>query len=172
MLEAILADMTSLLGITQAALDEAGLAYKVLDCDPSLADTAAFCEHYNFSLSQSANAIVVAGKAEPTKYACCIVLATTKLDVNKAVCKQLGVKRASFASGEQTKDITGMEIGGVTPFGIPTDIPIYVDAAVLAQKEVVMGGGNRSSKVVLDPHELERFPGVCIVEGLAKPKEV
>lgn len=164
--------MSELLGKTQAALDAASLRYKVLDCDPELADTAAFCEHYHFSLAQSANAIVVAGKADLTKYACCIVLATTKLDVNKAVCKQLGVKRASFASAKQTQELTGMEIGGVTPFGIPASIPIFVDGAVLGQKEVVMGGGNRSSKVILDPQELTRFPGVQVVEGLAKAKEV
>jgi len=163
--------MTILLGKTQAALDTAGLVYKELDCDPALADTAAFCEHYNFELGQSANAILVAGKANPTRYACCIVLATTRLDVNKAVCKQLGVKRASFATGEQTKQVTGMEIGGVTPFGIPAGISIFVDAAVMQQSEVVMGGGNRSSKVILNPQELLKFPGVTVVDALAKPKE-
>jgi len=162
--------MSDLLGKTQASLDQAGLNYRVLDCDPTLADTAAFCEHYHFSLSQSANAIIVAGKADPVVFACCIVLATTKLDVNKTICRLLGVKRASFASGEQTKVLTGMEIGGVTPFGIPSDIPIYIDAAVLDQAEVVMGGGNRSSKIILDPGELRRVPGARIVEGLAKPK--
>ncbi len=153
-------------------LDAAGLTYKTLDCDPSLADTAAFCEHYNFLLSQSANAILVAGKSAKTKFACCIVLATTKLDVNKAVCKQMGVKRASFATGDQTKMLTGMEIGGVTPFGLPDDIPIYVDSAVMEQDEVVMGGGNRSSKVLLNPSELLKLPGVTIVDGLARPKEL
>lgn len=160
-----------LLGRTQAALDAAGIAYKELDCDPALADTAAFCEHYNFSLDQSANAILVAGKADPVKYACCIVLATSRLDVNKAVCKQLGVKRASFASADQTKALTGMEIGGVTPFGIPADIPIYVDGAVMERTEVVMGGGNRSSKIVLNPQELLKYSGVMVIEGLAKPRE-
>ena len=163
--------MSVLLGRTQAALDQAGLQYKVLDCDPDLADTAEFCAHYHFGLDQSANAIVVAGKGDPAKYACCVVLATTKLDVNKAVCKQLGVKRASFASGEQTRELTGMEIGGVTPFGIPAGMPIFVDAAVLQQKEVVMGGGNRSSKVILNPRELLQFPGVTVVENLGKSKE-
>jgi prolyl-tRNA editing enzyme YbaK/EbsC (Cys-tRNA(Pro) deacylase) len=163
--------MAKLLPKTETALTDAALAHKVFACDPALADTAAFCEHYGFAPDQSANAIIVAGKADPTKYACCVVLATTKLDVNKAVCKLLGVKRASFASGEQTKELTGMEIGGVTPFGIPASVPIYVDAAVLEQPEVVMGGGNRSSKVVLNPQELPRFPGVQVVEGLARPKE-
>jgi prolyl-tRNA editing enzyme YbaK/EbsC (Cys-tRNA(Pro) deacylase) len=163
--------MSELLPKTQEALDRAGLVYKVMDCDPALADTAAFCEHYGFTLSQSANAILVAGKADPTKYACCVVLATHKLDVNKAVCKQLGVKRASFASGAVTQELSGMEIGGVTPFGLPEAIPIFVDGAVLTQAEVVMGGGNRSSKVILNPQELTRFPGVEIVLELAKPKE-
>jgi prolyl-tRNA editing enzyme YbaK/EbsC (Cys-tRNA(Pro) deacylase) len=164
--------MGELLKKTQDALGRAGLTYKVMDCDPALADTAAFCEHYGFTLSQSANAILVAGKADPTKYACCVVLATHKLDVNKAVCKKLDVKRASFAGGDVTQELSGMEIGGVTPFGLPETIPILVDAAVLAQPEVVMGGGNRSTKVVLNPQELKRFPGVEIVQDLAKLKEM
>jgi prolyl-tRNA editing enzyme YbaK/EbsC (Cys-tRNA(Pro) deacylase) len=163
--------MSELLEKTERALERAGLQYKVLECDPKFADTAAFCEHYQFKLEQSANAIIVAGRADPTKFACCIVLATTKLDVNRAVCKLLGVKRASFASGDQTHQLTGMEIGGVTPFGIPDEVPIYVDAAVLMQKEIVMGGGNRSSKVILNPLELETFPRVEVVDSLAKPKE-
>jgi prolyl-tRNA editing enzyme YbaK/EbsC (Cys-tRNA(Pro) deacylase) len=164
--------MSLLLGTVQAALDGAGLAYREMDCDPALADTAAFCEAYHFKLEQSANAIIVVGKSDPLKYACCVVLATTKLDVNKAVCKLLGVKRASFASADQTRELTGMEIGGVTPFGIPADIPIYVDDAVFTENEVVMGGGNRSSKIILDPHELAQYSGVQAVKNLAKPKKL
>jgi prolyl-tRNA editing enzyme YbaK/EbsC (Cys-tRNA(Pro) deacylase) len=162
--------MTKLLDKTQAALDVHGLEYKAIDCDPELADTAAFCEHYNFSLDQSANAILVVGKGESPKFCCCVVLATTRLDVNKAVCKLLGVKRASFASAEQTKELTGMEIGGVTPYGLPGDLPIYVDAAVMNQSEVVTGGGNRSSKVVLNPQEFKKLPNLQVIKGLAKPK--
>ena len=162
--------MSNLLPITEAALDQGGLVYKVLDCDPELADTAQFCEAYNFRLDQSANAIIVVGKGAEPKFCCCLVLATTRLDVNKAVCKLLKVKKASFASADQTKDLTGMEIGGVTPFGLPEHLPIYVDAAVMGQREVVTGGGNRSSKVVLDPLELKKVPNLEIVEGLAKSK--
>src|SRR5690606_39498377 len=130
--------MSILLGKVQAALDVLGLKYKVLDCDPALADTAQFCEAYNFRLDQSANAIIVASKGEDPKFCCCVVLATTRLDVNKTVCKLLGVRKASFASGEQTRELTGMEIGGVTPIGLPDDLPIYVDAAVMEQAEVVV----------------------------------
>ena len=124
---------------------------KILGCDPELADTAAFVEHYGFTLDQSANTILVASKkVEPTKYAACVVLASTRPDVNKAVCKLLEVKRASFVSGEETVAQTDMMIGGVVAIGIE-NLPIYIDQAVMDQEKVIMGGGNRSSKLLLDP---------------------
>ena len=162
--------MSILLPAVQTALEQSGLSYKAIDCDPTLADTAQFCEHYGFTLDQSANAIVVMGKGVQPKFCCCVVLATTRLDVNKAVCKLMGVKKASFASADQTKELTGMEIGGVTPFGLPADMPIYVDAAVMEQAEVITGGGNRSSKVVLNPEEFTKLPNLQVVTSLATPK--
>ncbi len=95
-----------------ATLDPLGLEYEILECDPNLADTAVFCEHYNIPLSVSANVIVAAGKSDPRQYAACVLLATTRLDVNKSVRKRMGVKKCSFASAEETRDLTGMEIGG------------------------------------------------------------
>jgi prolyl-tRNA editing enzyme YbaK/EbsC (Cys-tRNA(Pro) deacylase) len=91
------------------------------------------------------------------------------LDVNKKVSELLAVKRLSFADAETTMDLTGMMIGGVTAFGIG-DLPIYVDSAVMGQARVVMGGGNRSSKLLLDPNELTKLPNVVVVEGLAHPR--
>ena len=162
---------TKLLPIVEEALAQHGMSYTVLECLPELADTAALCEHYHVPLEQAANTILVASrKAEPTKYAVCIVLGTTRLDVNQKVCELLGVKRASFADAETTVRLTGMLIGGVTAVGI-TDLPIYVDSAVMRQPKVVLGGGNRSSKILLDPRELLKLPGVEVIEGLARPKE-
>ena len=138
-------------------------------CDPSLADTAAFCEHYGFTLGQAANTILVASrKVEPTQYALCVVLGTTRLDVNKKVCELLGVKRASFADAETTRALTGMEIGGVVAIGTDTGIPVYIDSWVLEQEKVVMGGGNRTSKLVLNPQKLLKLPHAQVVENLAK----
>ena len=111
----------------RAALDALGADYEVLPCDPELADTHAFCAHYGISLEDSANAILVASKKEPRVFSVNLVLATTRLDVNHAVRRLMGVKRLSFATAEQTMEITGMMIGGVTPFGLPNDLPIYVD---------------------------------------------
>lgn len=151
-------------------LDKYKLKYKVIDCDPELADTAAFVQHYGFTLEQSANTIIVASKGDEPKYACCVILGTTRLDVNKKVRELLGVKKLSFASAEQTTQLTGMTIGGVVAIGVE-NMPIYIDSRVMNQPEVVMGGGNRSSKLVLNPKELTKLSKVEVIENLAKPKE-
>lgn len=155
----------------ETALNVAGVEYKVMACDPDFADTAAFCEKYGYRPDQSANTILVAGKGDPTVFAACVVLATTRLDVNKKVCQELEIKRASFANAEQTVQLTGMMVGGVTAFGLLPEIPILVDASVLKQPEIVMGGGNRSSKVLLDTQELHKLPNLRVVNHLALARE-
>ena len=155
----------------EQALVEYGIAHEVLACDAELADTAAFCEHYGVSLEQAANTILVASrKVDPPKYAVCVVLGTTRLDVNKTVREKLAVKRLSFADAETTTKLTGMLIGGVTAIGT-SGLPIYVDGAVMQQSEVIMGGGNRTSKLRLAPQQLAKLPGVEVIEGLANPRE-
>ena len=151
----------------RAALDGAGARYEVMACDPAFADTAEFCARYGIDPGDSANAILVATRREPKVYSLCLVLATTRLDVNHAVADLMQVKKLSFASAEETAQLTGMVIGGVTPFAIPEGIPIYVDARVLGRPTVIVGGGSRSSKVRLDPEVFRRLPGYQVVEALA-----
>jgi prolyl-tRNA editing enzyme YbaK/EbsC (Cys-tRNA(Pro) deacylase) len=151
----------------EAALDPLGIAYELFPCDPALADTAQFCEAYGFAPDESANTIVVVGKADPRRYAACIVLATHRLDVNRAVRDKLGTRKASFAGADETRELTGMEIGGVTPFGLPDGLPVWVDAAVMARPRVILGGGSRSWKVISTPALLAALPNVDVVEGLA-----
>ncbi len=156
--------------LVQRAMLSNDVVFEVLPCDPDMADMAAYCSHYGFALERAANTILVASrKVAPPKYAACVVLGTTRLDVNKKVSELLAVKRLSFADAETILDLTGMMIGGVTAFGIG-DLPIYVDSAVMGQARVVMGGGNRSSKLLLNPNELNKLPNVVVVEGLAKPR--
>src|SRR5262245_60420617 len=149
------------------SLGRLGIDYELFACDPALADTAAFCEAYGFAPEDSANTILVIGKSDPPRYAACVVLAPNRLDVNRAVRDRLGTRKASFAPSESTRDITGMEIGGVTVFGLPADLPIWVDARVMDRERVIVGGGSRSWKVILAPAGLLAIPGVEVVEGLA-----
>jgi prolyl-tRNA editing enzyme YbaK/EbsC (Cys-tRNA(Pro) deacylase) len=150
---------------------EAALAghgeYELFACDPALADTAAFCAAYGFALEDSANTILVVGKSNPPTYAACVVLATHRLDVNHAVRDRLGSRKASFASPEETRALTGHEIGGVTAFGLPPTLPLWVDAAVVARPRIVLGGGSRSWKVIAPSSNLLRLPNVEVVDGLA-----
>lgn len=151
----------------RAAIDPLGVEYEIFPCDPDLADTAAFCAHYGFALDDSANTIIVIGKSQPPVYAACVVLATTKLDVNKTVRHRLGVRKTSFASPDETREITGMMIGGVTVFGLPPELPLWVDARVMDRERIVLGGGSRDCKVLASPEILLKLPGVDVVEGLA-----
>jgi prolyl-tRNA editing enzyme YbaK/EbsC (Cys-tRNA(Pro) deacylase) len=145
--------------------------HELLACDPALADTAAFCAAYGFALEDSANTIVVAGKADPPVYAACVVLATHRLDVNRAVRARLGTRRASFASADETRALTGHELGGVTVFGLPAGLPVLVDAAVMDRRRIVLGGGSRRWKVLAPPAILLTIDGVEVVQGLARPAD-
>jgi prolyl-tRNA editing enzyme YbaK/EbsC (Cys-tRNA(Pro) deacylase) len=155
----------------RAVLESLGMPYEIVPCDPALADTAAFCEHYGYALADSANTIVVASKKEPKQYAACVALATTKLDVNHAVKKRMGVKRASFASPDETVALTGMAIGGVTALALPEGLPLWIDAAVMDRERIVLGGGSRSCKVLAPPFLLTRVAGAEVVPDLALPMD-
>jgi prolyl-tRNA editing enzyme YbaK/EbsC (Cys-tRNA(Pro) deacylase) len=150
-----------------AALEPLGVPYELFACDPALADTAAFCAAYGFAPEESANTILVIGKSNPPHYAACVVLAPNRLDVNRTVRDRLGTRKASFAPSDATREITGMEIGGVTVFGLPHELPIWVDARVMHRERIVLGGGSRSWKVIASPSILLALPGAKVVEGLA-----
>jgi prolyl-tRNA editing enzyme YbaK/EbsC (Cys-tRNA(Pro) deacylase) len=142
----------------------------VAPIDPELADTAAFCARYDVGLDVSANCVVVAGRrGQQTRMAACLVLATTRADVNGVVRRRLDARKASFAPMDQAVEQTGMEYGGITPIGLPPDWPILIDAAVVATPLVVVGSGVRRSKIVLPGAALADLPGADVVDGLAAP---
>src|SRR6056297_2015900 len=151
-----------------AAVAATGEPYEVVEIDPALADTAAFCTHYGFPLEASGNYIVVASKDDPPVLASCVALATTKLDVNKRVRRLLGVRKLSFAPAELTREATGMAIGGVTPFGLPAGLPLYLDAWIADLERVIVGGGSRRLKLSVAPAALTAVGGE-FVEDLATP---
>jgi prolyl-tRNA editing enzyme YbaK/EbsC (Cys-tRNA(Pro) deacylase) len=142
--------------------------HELFPCDPAYADTANFCAHYGFDPADSANTIIVVGKGADPVYVACVVLATHRLDVNRAVKARLG-RKSSFASPEETRALTGHAIGGVTVFGLPPELPVLVDAAVMERGRIILGGGSRSWKVIAPPAILRTLPGVEVIEGLANP---
>ena len=148
-------------------LRASGLDYEVMPCDPEFADTVRFCEHYGYPAEDSVNTIIVKGKTGGERFVACALLAHTRLDVNGCVRKRIGSRRVSFASSEETERMTGMTIGGVTPLGLPADLPLWVDSRIMRRKEVILGGGTRHSKIRVSPAIFERGAEAEIVDGLA-----
>ena len=159
--------MSDTLPEIRSFLEQTGQPFEVWDCDPDLADTARYCAHYAVPLENSANAILVRSRTGEKKYALCVLRATDRLNGNHTVRKKLGARKVSFASAEETRELTGMEIGGVTPICLPSDLPIWIDAAVMNCEYVVLGGGNRSSKIKVSPQVLVLQGNVEVVSGLA-----
>jgi prolyl-tRNA editing enzyme YbaK/EbsC (Cys-tRNA(Pro) deacylase) len=155
---------------TIAAAERIGVPFEVIPCDPADADTAAFCARYGYPAERAANTIVVASKKEPKQYGACVVLATTRLDVNHAVRDLLGVNKVSFASAEEMNALTGMRVGGVTAFGLPDSLPLYIDARVMDLDWIILGTGGRNGKIRISPQVFQRMAGVKVVEGLAVPQ--
>jgi prolyl-tRNA editing enzyme YbaK/EbsC (Cys-tRNA(Pro) deacylase) len=144
-------------------------AVAVAEIDPGLADTAAFCERYQVALTESANCVVVTGRRDgQVRYAACVILATTRADVNGLARRQLDVRKASFAPMDEAVAQTGMEYGGITPVGLPAGWPVLIDSAVAAAPLVIVGSGVRRSKLALPGEVLARLPGAVVLEGLGR----
>jgi prolyl-tRNA editing enzyme YbaK/EbsC (Cys-tRNA(Pro) deacylase) len=139
-----------------------------VDTDPEWADTATFVEHYGQDLlERSANCVVVVGKrGGASTLAACVVLSTTRVDVNGAVRRRLGARKASFASTDTATGETGMEYGGITPLGLPDGWPVLVDAAVADLPYVLVGSGRRRGKLLVPGKAFTELPGAVVLEGL------
>jgi len=152
-----------------SAMGEVAGAVGVAEIDPAAADTAAFCERYGVSPAESANCVVITGRRDgEARYAACVILATTRADVNNTARRELDVRKASFAAMDDAVEQTGMEYGGITPLGLPADWPVLVDALVADTPTVVIGSGLRRSKLVLPGKLLASLPGAKVIEGLAR----
>lgn len=159
--------MTDIDSRVRAALDVLGVEYTLVPCDPELADTAAFCAAYGYDPGDSANTIIVESRDKPPRNAACVLLATTKLDVNGTVRRRIG-RKTSFAGPERTMELTGMSLGGVTALGLPPELPLWIDTRVMERERVILGAGNRHWKVIAAPGFLATLPGAEVVDGLAR----
>ena len=153
-----------------ATLKGLGIGYELVEIDPEYADTAQFCEKYGYAMEQSGNTIIVASKRGEKKFAACLVLGSDRLDVNQKVKSLMNVPRLSFASAEETEALTGMAVGGVTPFALPDGLPVYADQKLLSVERLILGSGSRSSKIIMSPGELTKLPTLQFVDGLSLAK--
>ncbi len=157
-------DLHILHPLVQQAVARHSIAGEILACRPEWADTAEFCANYSIPPDEACNTILIALKKTPREYVACLVRADSRLDVNHRVSKEAGFKRLSFAASEETAGLSNMEIGGVTLIGLPESVPILIDALVMTKASVIVGGGNRTSKIRLPPSELMKLPGARVAK--------
>ncbi len=166
------ADSEAIEARVRAVLTDLGIKdWEWIAIDPQYGDTADFCAQYGYDLPHSANTIIVASKRGAAAFSGCIVRASDRLDVNRRVRHLMGVSRASFASAEETMELTGMMIGGVTALALPDGLPIYACERLLEMDYIILGAGSRSGKVKMPPHELSKLPGLEFVEELSLPTQ-
>ncbi len=143
----------------------------VAEIDPNLSDTAAFCEHYKVGMYEAANCVVLEAKrADKTWFAACVILGSTRADINGLARRTLDARRVSFAPMEKAVQETAMEYGAITPVGLPTNWSVIIDKAVVDSEYVTIGSGVRKSKLVVSGKFLASLPNVQVLEGLGQPK--
>lgn len=155
---------------TSAALTNAGLLDEVgvVEIDPALSDTATTQREFGLEPGVLANCVVVGGRREGAeRLAGCVVLATTRADINGIVKRLLDVRKASFLPTERAVELTGMEYGGITPIGLPSAWPVLVDRRVARSEMIVLGSGMRRSKILMPGALLATLAGVEVIDGLA-----
>ena len=154
-----------------AALEATGAPFEIIEVDPALSDTADFCAHYDYALEDSVNTILMKAKGSRAKhpFVACAVLGQCRLDVNHTLRQHLDARKVSFASDAEAREITGMELGGVTAFGLPDGVPLWVDGAVMTRSTLIFGSGERASKIITGPAALEALPNTSVIPNLANP---
>ena len=144
---------------------------EVIEIDPDLADTSAFCRRYGYALEESGNCILVRSRTGERRYAACVVQATRQLDLNRHSRMLVGARKASFASADESVAVTGMLPGGITPVGLPDDVPVIVDTPVMSLPAVIVGGGSRRLKLRLRPDALLALDNLAVADISRAPRD-
>ena len=163
----LLAPSTAVMIASLSDSDQIG----VTEIDPTLSDTAAFCEKYQIAPEVTANCVIIeATRGERKQMAACLILATTRADVNGIVRRTLDARKASFAPMEEAVRQSGMEYGAINPIGLPSDWPILIDSRIVTLEQVVIGSGVRKSKIILPGKILATLPNAQVLEGLGQAR--
>ena len=149
-------------------ISKLGIPYEIVECKEEYADTYLFCEKYEYPIEYCANTILLSSKKPPDYYVACVLQGNKKLDVNNKVRKLMNSSKVSFASHEETVSLTNMKSGGVTIFGLPKSIDVYVDSEIMNNPYLIFGSGNRNCKIKIEPNYLNQIPNIKSIEHITK----
>ena len=144
-----------------------GAGYEIFPCDPELADTTVFCERYGYPPERSANTILVKAKTGGERSVACVVLAHTpaRREPHGAQASRPRAgsrsRRGRDPRGHRHGDRRGHARGPARRAGG------MGRRRIMACEWVILGGGDRSSKIKVSPALFEGMPGASVIEGLA-----
>lgn len=88
---------------------------------------------------------------------CLLVVAAGDVKIDNAKYKKQFGCKAKMLSSEETFMMTGHAVGGVCPFAVPGDIPIYLDTSLQRFTTVFPACGSANSAIELSPEEIFRI---------------
>ncbi len=92
-----------------------------------------------------------------------LVPVTQKISL-KSLAHAVGKKKATMVPPAEAEELSGSIIGGISPFGLATPMPIVVDQGAFAHPTIAVSGGSRELKVELTPADLVDMLGATIAE--------
>lgn len=81
----------------------------------------------------------------------------------KNLARLVNVRSIEPASPEKATKWTGYLVGGTSPFGTKTKMPIYVERSIFDLEKIYINGGKRGFLVEIDPAELRNSLGIIDV---------
>ncbi len=74
----------------------------------------------------------------------------------KILRKYLGRSRISMATEDEVFAVTGYLVGTVSPFGLPNQLKVLIDASVMKEAEVSIGSGMQNTAIILKSADLRQ----------------
>ncbi|MET0754410.1 MAG: YbaK/EbsC family protein [Pyrinomonadaceae bacterium] len=82
----------------------------------------------------------------------------------KSLARILNVKSVAPVAPEKANKLTGYLVGGTSPFGVKTKMPIYAEKTIFDLPRIFINGGKRGFLVAIEPRVLREVLKVEEVE--------
>jgi Ala-tRNA(Pro) deacylase len=102
-------------------------------------------------------------------YVLVLIPANKNLDKVK-LRKAARAKSVDFAKEAWAKkNLKGVKVGAVPPFGILWKLPTFIDRSLMNQPKIIINGGDYNWSIKINPTVLKKIPDL-IIGGLTKPR--
>ena len=86
----------------------------------------------------------------------------------KNLARYLNVKSIAPVAPEKSNKLTGYLVGGTSPFGVKTRMPVYAEKTIFDLSEIYINAGKRGFLAAIDPQDLEKILEIKKVEVALK----